>query len=36
MQTAKDELARSKEFDHIVVNDELETAVADLVELLGL
>ncbi len=34
--TARTELAAAEEFDHIVVNDDLERAVDDLVSLLGL
>lgn len=34
--TARTELAAAKEFDHIVVNDDLGRAVDDLVDLLGL
>jgi guanylate kinase len=36
LQTAETELAAAGEFDHVVVNDELGSAVAELVELLGL
>lgn len=36
LDTARDELAASREFDHVVVNTEVEQAVADLVELLRL
>jgi guanylate kinase len=36
LQTAEVELAASGEFDHVVVNDDLGQAVAELVELLGL
>lgn len=34
--TAREELARAGEFDHVVVNREIDQAVADLVGLLGL
>lgn len=36
LRTAEGELAVADEFDHIVVNDDLGTAVGQLVELLGL
>jgi guanylate kinase len=36
LRTAETELALAAEFDHVVVNDDLGTAVAELVELLGL
>ena len=36
LRTAEGELAVADEFDHVVVNDDLGTAVAELVELLGL
>lgn len=36
LRTAEAELAIASEFDHVVVNDDLGTAVAELVELLGL
>lgn len=36
LETARWELARADEFDAIIVNDRLETTVADLVVLLGL
>lgn len=36
LRTAETELAVASEFDHIVVNDDLGRAVAELVELLGL
>ena len=36
LQTAETELAVAAEFDHVVVNDDLGRAVAELVELLGL
>jgi guanylate kinase len=36
LRTAETELAAAGEFDHVVVNDELGRAVAELVELLGL
>ncbi|MGC3956244.1 MAG: guanylate kinase [Propionicimonas sp.] len=36
LQTAHDELAAADEFDHVVVNDDLGTAVGELVDLLGL
>ncbi|CAL8980185.1 Guanylate kinase [Propionicimonas sp. T2.31MG-18] len=36
LRTAEDEIAVSREFDHVVVNDDLGTAVGQLVELLGL
>jgi guanylate kinase len=36
METAVVELAARNEFDHVVVNDDLGQAVAELVELLGL
>ncbi len=36
LQTAKDELAAAGEFDHVLINDDLGQAVAELVELLGL
>lgn len=36
LRTAEAELAIADEFDHVVVNDDLGTAVAELVELLGL
>lgn len=36
LRTAEHELAVSSEFDHVVVNDDLGTAVGQLVELLGL
>ncbi len=34
--TARDELAAMDEFDHVVVNDDIDSAVAELVGLLGL
>lgn len=34
--TAQDELARVEEFDHVVVNEDVEQTVQDLVGLLGL
>lgn len=36
LETAQTELAAAGEFDHVLVNDELGRAVAELVELLGL
>lgn len=36
LRTAETELAVAAEFDHVVVNDDLGSAVAELVELLGL
>ncbi|OKL54301.1 guanylate kinase [Bowdeniella nasicola] len=36
IQTAEDELAAMDEFDHVVVNDTIDQAVADLEKLLGL
>lgn len=36
LQTARAELAAAQEFDHVVVNDDLGQALAELVELLGL
>ncbi|MFW6599660.1 guanylate kinase [Propionibacteriaceae bacterium Y2011] len=36
LRTAKDEMAARSEFDHVVVNGEVEQAVAELVGLLGL
>jgi guanylate kinase len=36
LRTAEAELALASEFDHVVVNDDLGTAVEQLVELLGL
>ena len=36
LETAQVELAAAGEFDHVVVNDELGRAVAELVDLLGL
>lgn len=36
LQTAREELATRAEFDHVVVNDDVERAVAELVSLLGL
>ncbi len=36
LRTAETELALAAEFDHVVVNDDLGRAVAELVELLGL
>jgi len=36
LRTAADELAAMSEFDHVIVNDDLGTATAELVELLGL
>ncbi|MBA3021287.1 guanylate kinase [Propionicimonas sp.] len=36
LRTAAEELAAAGEFDHVVVNDDLGQAVAELVELLGL
>ena len=36
LRTAETELAIASEFDHVVVNDDLGSAVAELVELLGL
>ncbi len=36
LQTAEQELAAAGEFDHVIVNDDLGQAVAELVELLGL
>jgi guanylate kinase len=36
LRTAEDEMAAASEFDHVVVNDDLGSAVAELVELLGL
>ncbi len=36
LRTAESELAAASEFDHVVVNDDLGTAVGQLVELLGL
>jgi guanylate kinase len=36
LETAKEELASSHEFDHIVVNDDIETAVNDLAKLMRL
>lgn len=36
LRTAEDEIAVAREFDHVVVNDDLGTAVGQLVELLGL
>jgi len=36
LRTAEAELAAADEFDHIVVNDDLGTTVAELVDLLGL
>jgi guanylate kinase len=36
LRTAQDELAAAGEFDHVVVNDDLGQATAELVELLGL
>jgi guanylate kinase len=36
LETAEGELAAAGEFDHVVVNDDLGQAVAELVELLGL
>ncbi|MCB0911899.1 MAG: guanylate kinase [Propionibacteriaceae bacterium] len=36
LRTAEGELAVADEFDHVVVNDDLGTAVGQLVELLGL
>lgn len=36
LRTAEAELAAASEFDHVVVNDDLGTAVQQLVELLGL
>lgn len=36
LHTAEGELAAASEFDHVVVNDDLGTAVGQLVELLGL
>lgn len=36
LKTAEIELAQAHEFDHVVVNDDLNTCVAELVGLLGL
>ena len=36
LRTAKAELAAAAEFDHVIVNDDLGSAVDELVELLGL
>ena len=36
LRTAEGEIALAAEFDHVVVNDDLGRAVAELVELLGL
>jgi len=36
LRTAEAELAAAEEFDHVVVNDDLGTTVAELVDLLGL
>ena len=36
LRTAEAELAAAEEFDHVVVNDDLGTTVAELVGLLGL
>jgi guanylate kinase len=36
LRTAEAELAAADEFDHVVVNDDLGTTVAELVDLLGL
>ena len=36
LQTAEAEMAAAAEFDHVVVNDDLGTTVAELVGLLGL
>lgn len=36
LETANTELAAAEEFDHVIVNDELGRAVAELVDLLGL
>ena len=36
LRTAADEMAAISEFDHVIVNDDLGTATAELVELLGL
>lgn len=36
LQTAEGEIAAAAEFDHVIVNDDLGQAVAELVELLGL
>ncbi|MFZ0531382.1 MAG: guanylate kinase [Propionicimonas sp.] len=36
LRTAEAELAAAREFDHVIVNDDLGSAVDELVELLGL
>ncbi|MFZ2625987.1 MAG: guanylate kinase [Propionibacterium sp.] len=36
LRTAHEELAAEPEFDHIVVNDEVETTVGELVRLMGM
>lgn len=36
LATARDELASASEFDHIVINGDLEETVSELVDLLGL
>ncbi|RCK71161.1 guanylate kinase [Desertihabitans brevis] len=36
LQTARAELAAAEEFDHVVVNTEVDATVAELVELIGL
>ena len=36
LETAREELARVEEFDHVVVNHEIDQTVDDLVGLLGL
>lgn len=36
LETAREELARAESFDYVITNDKLETAVDDLVALLGL
>ena len=36
LETARHEMAHAQDFDHVVVNDRIEDAVAKLVSLLGL
>ena len=36
LETAKKELAAEAEFDHTIINDEVERAAAELVQIMGI